>query len=50
MTLDREDIQAIAAEVVRQLKASERVRDDIQYLATLPVAEAKRILKERRGK
>jgi predicted phosphohydrolase len=45
MTLDREDIVAIAAEVVRQMRYTESVQMDMDYLASLPHEERKRILK-----
>lgn len=43
-------VQAIAKAVAVELRRSEQVSDDMEYMATLPPAEIKRILKERRGK
>lgn len=43
MTLDRDDIQAIAAEVVRLMRQTEEMTLDAEYLASLPVAERKAI-------
>jgi hypothetical protein len=40
--LGPDTIRAIAAEVVRQMKAAESVSLDIQYLASLPPEERKR--------
>jgi len=49
MTLDREDIEAIADAVAKRLSVKETTTDDMAYLVTLPMEEQKRILKERRA-
>ena len=47
MTLDHEDIAAIATEVVRQLRQAEQSRIDQRYEAHLPIEEQKRRQQER---
>jgi len=48
MTLDAEDIAAIASAVVAQLRAADSRQKDQAYLASLPLAEQKRIAREQR--
>lgn len=47
MTLDAEDVKAIASEVVRLLKIAEGQKLDAEFLASLPVAERKAIQQEK---
>jgi len=52
MTLDQETINAIAAAtaplIVQQLRAAESRSQDARYLASLPLAEQKRLSREQR--
>jgi hypothetical protein len=43
MTLDNEDIQAIATEVVRQMRRLDQIHVDQRYEASLPLSEQKRL-------
>lgn len=47
MTLDNDDIQAIASAVVRQMRQLESIRLDNQYEGSLPIAEQKKRQQER---
>lgn len=43
MTLDEEDIIAIATEIVRQMRRLDGIWSDQQHLASLPIQEQKRL-------
>jgi hypothetical protein len=43
MTLDQEDIYAIASAVVEMTRRLDSVHTDQHYLASLPIAEQKRL-------
>lgn len=46
MTLDAEDIAAIAKAVAAEILNAQRVKETQQYMATLPVAERKKMARQ----